>query len=101
MAMIYELALNGKAAAAPIGAACSTGQEYDVVFIDLFQDLTSRMYDGEKLSSILKRYARYLGRRRVGAYWHWRDPVPALYLLSRGVWRRIGGEALARRWAVQ
>ena len=101
MAMIYELALNGKTAAASMPAVSSTRQQYDVVFIDLFQDVISRMQDGERLGSIVRRYGRYLGRRRVGAYWYWRDPLPALYLVARGVWRRIGGEALVGRWAIE
>ena len=97
IAMIYELALNGKATRESIQGIACTGQEYDVVFIDLFQDVTSRMQDGERLRSILKMYGRYLRRRRVGAYWYWRDPLPALYLMARGVWRRIGGESRAGR----
>jgi D-aspartate ligase len=101
MAMIYELALNGKTAAASMPAVSSTGQDNGVVFIDLFQDVISRMQDGERPGSILRRYGRYLGRRRVGAYWYWRDPLPALYLVARGVWRRIGGEALVGRWALE
>jgi D-aspartate ligase len=97
MAMIYELALKGKTAAASMDPVSSTGQEGDVVFIDLFQDMISRMQDSERLSGILRRYGRYLKRSRVGAYWYWRDPLPALYLVTRGMWRRIGGEALVRR----
>jgi D-aspartate ligase len=99
VAMTYELARKGRStqdAANKVGSGVL--QEDGVVFIDLHQDLVSRVQDGESVKRIVARYLKYLRRKRVGAYWYWRDPLPALYFVARGMWRRLGGQSLAGRW---
>ena len=90
----YQLALNGGSDREGDIGLDHCEQKNGVVFIDLYQDLSARMREGENWSSIFLRYIKYLGRPRVGAYWYWRDPLPACYLLSRGFLRRMA----APRW---
>jgi D-aspartate ligase len=65
-------------------------QADNVHFVDLYSDLYSRIAsDGESVSSVLTRYARLFGKKRVAAYWLTQDPRPALAALRRRS-RRFG-----------
>jgi predicted ATP-grasp superfamily ATP-dependent carboligase len=59
-------------------------QSTELVFLDLYADLFSRLVDdGEPFGSVIRRYARVMMRARVSAYWLWRDPIPGVTALSR------------------
>ena len=53
-------------------------QTENLYYVSLVPDIFSRIEDGESIGGILKRHACLFLRRRVGAYFYWRDPLPAL-----------------------
>lgn len=63
-------------------------QAQSVIFINLLPDAKARLQDGETLSTIAVSYFKYLLHRRVGAYWSWSDPVPAILRLWTWLVRR-------------
>ncbi|MBW7470067.1 hypothetical protein QQF73_08545 [Marinobacter sp. M216] len=52
-------------------------QTNNVVYWNFFGDLIARLEDRENIFSILFLYLRLLFRRRIGALFYWRDPIPA------------------------
>ncbi|MBW4933411.1 ATP-binding protein [Marinobacter sp. F4206] len=52
-------------------------QRNNLVYWNFFGDFVARLEDKENVFSILLLYFRLLFRRRVGALFYWKDPVPA------------------------
>lgn len=58
----------------------------DVIFMSFYEDLFSRLRDGESLLVILKEYSgNFIKKRHVFIYFIWWDPLPAILLLYRQV----------------
>lgn len=58
----------------------------DVMFISFYEDLFSRMSDGESMLAILKEYiGNFLKKRHIYIYFVWWDPYPALVLAARQI----------------
>ena len=77
----YQLALGDEDRVVP-------EQQVDKVFVDLYADLVSRLFDDrESLAAVARRYLRLLVAVRVAAYWMWRDPAPGIFALRRNVVR--------------
>jgi predicted ATP-grasp superfamily ATP-dependent carboligase len=56
----------------------------DVIFISFYEDLFSRLSDGESLIHIIKEYLNnFLRKPHVYIYYVWWDPYPAIYLATR------------------
>lgn len=62
----------------------STSMKNDVMFVSFYEDLFSRMRDGEALSAILKEYLSNLVKKKhIFIYFVWWDPYPAASLFYR------------------
>ncbi|GLX78201.1 hypothetical protein tinsulaeT_15410 [Thalassotalea insulae] len=69
----------------------------NIVFVSFYEDLFSRLSDGESLPSIAKEYLKNLfTKRHVYIYFTWWDPMPAVILASRqltgifkSLWRKV------------
>ena len=48
------------------------------LFLNLTGDIIARAEDREKLTTILRLYAKHLFKIKVGAFFYWRDPVPGI-----------------------
>ncbi len=58
----------------------------DVMFMSFYEDLFSRLRDGESLFSIIKEYSsNFIKKRHVFIYFVWWDPYPAMVLAARQI----------------
>ena len=58
-------------------------QNDGVIFMSLFEDLYSRLKDGQSVARILRTYLRDFFHPHVFAYFSLKDPAPALVMLYR------------------
>jgi len=69
----------------------------NVIFVSFYEDIFSRLSDGETLGGIFKEYLQnFIKKRHVYIYFVWWDPYPALVLGSRqmtgvlkSIWRKV------------
>jgi len=58
----------------------------DVMFVSFYEDLFSRLRDGETISAILKEYFKnFISKKHIYIYFVWWDPKPAASLLYRQI----------------
>lgn len=58
----------------------------DVMFMSFYEDLFSRLKDGESLFSVIKEYSsNFIKKRHVFIYFVWWDPYPAISLFFRQI----------------
>jgi len=58
----------------------------DVMFMSFYEDLFSRLRDGESFFSIIKEYSsNFIKKRHVFIYFVWWDPYPAIVLAARQI----------------
>ena len=85
----YQLALG-------VPLEKSKRMKENVIFVSFYEDLFSRLSDGEYISDIFREYLINLVKRKhIYIYFSWRDPYPAIKLASiqilsilKSVWRK-------------
>jgi predicted ATP-grasp superfamily ATP-dependent carboligase len=57
-----------------------------VMFVSFYEDMFSRLRDGEAIGAILKEYfSNFISKKHIYIYFVWWDPKPAAYLLYRQI----------------
>ena len=68
----------------------AASMQNDVIFISFYEDLFSRLSDGESIAAILKEYINnFASKRHVFIYFVWWDPYPAVKLASQQIFSAL------------